>query len=281
MLPAGRGPTVSLSLALFLALSVQAVPEPTKAGLIVLDLAAGGGVDAVVAQSLSEAVAVEASKAGYFQVTAQKEVNTLIGIERQKQLMGCSEGATSCLTELAGALGARFVLSGSVTKLGGETFQLNLQTQDTAKATTLGRATRIARDLPTLRGQIPWLLAEATATPAPPEPSRALPITFIGAGGAAVVGGGVLLLQSLTREEVVLNDFSEAAKSDNFPLKSADYYRGEAAGISQQRLIGGILAGVGVAALVAGIVLMPSSSSGARVALVPTGNGAALVGVLP
>jgi TolB-like protein len=259
----------------------QAAPGSAKAGLIVLDLSAGGGVDAVVAQSLSEALAVEASKAGYFQVMAQKEVSTLLGLERQKQLLGCNDGASTCQTELAGALGARFVLSGSVTKLGGDTFQLNLQTQDTAKTTTLGRATRIAKDLPSLRGLIPWLLAEATATPSPPEPSLALPITFIGAGGAVVVGGGVFLLQSLTREEVVLNDFAEAAKSDNFPLKSADYYRGEAAGISQQRLIGGILAGVGAAALVAGIVLMPSSSSGARVAVVPTGNGAALVGVLP
>jgi hypothetical protein len=37
----------------------------------------------------------------------------LLGLERQKQMLGCAEDSSNCLAELAGALGARFVLNGS------------------------------------------------------------------------------------------------------------------------------------------------------------------------
>jgi hypothetical protein len=50
-------------------------------------------------------------------VLAQRDIAALIGLERQKQMMGCADAAsTSCLAELAGALGADGLVAVSITK---------------------------------------------------------------------------------------------------------------------------------------------------------------------
>src|SRR5207247_2413764 len=115
-----------------------------KPKLVVLELTAGSGIDASMARSFGDAVTNEVSRRGFFETTSTQEIQTMLGVERQRQLLGCSEQAQSCMTELADAIGARFVLSGSLTKLG-DAFQLSLQTIDTAKAQPIGRSIRIAR----------------------------------------------------------------------------------------------------------------------------------------
>lgn len=115
-------------LPIILALALGAAAEKPK--IIVLDLSAGGGVAPDVVQALSETVATRLAARNFFEVVSSRDIATLVGLERQKQLMGCSEEAASCLAELSGSLGARFVLSGSVTRLG-DSYQLNLQTLDT------------------------------------------------------------------------------------------------------------------------------------------------------
>ncbi len=49
-------------------------------------------------------------------VTTERDVAQMLGLERQKQLLGCAEDSTSCGAELAGALGVDGLLSGSVTR---------------------------------------------------------------------------------------------------------------------------------------------------------------------
>src|SRR5205814_752872 len=68
-------------------------------------------------------------------VISPKEVGALIGLERQRELLGCNEG-TSCIAEIAGALGVDGVLMGSLAKVG-DTFQLNLKVVDAADASVL------------------------------------------------------------------------------------------------------------------------------------------------
>jgi hypothetical protein len=48
-------------------------------------------------------------------VTTANDVANVLGIERQKQLLGCGD-QTACLAELAGALGVDGIVSGSVVK---------------------------------------------------------------------------------------------------------------------------------------------------------------------
>jgi hypothetical protein len=59
-------------------------------------------------------------------VTTPKDMAALLGIEKQKQLLGCSDQSSSCMAELAGALGADGLITGQVAKVG-KRFQLNLK----------------------------------------------------------------------------------------------------------------------------------------------------------
>jgi TolB-like protein len=248
--------------------------------LVVMQLTPGGGVDAQVAAALTETVSVEVSQRGFFDVLTNQDINTLLGMERQRQMAGCAEESSSCLTELAGALGARFVMNGSLTQLG-DAFQLNLQTLDTKTAQPLGRATRIARDLPALRAQMTFAVAEATATPLPPPPSRMLPFSLIGAGGLAIVAGSVLGLQALGQEGAAARELSNGTQNPA-ALKTLATYQEEAAALATQKTIS-------VTALVAGAALMgagiwlnpPEGSAGRAVALMAGPSGFAVVGAFP
>lgn len=50
------------------------------------------------------------------QVVTQKEIAAVLGLERQKQILGCADD--SCSVELAGALGGDATMTGSVAKFG-------------------------------------------------------------------------------------------------------------------------------------------------------------------
>jgi len=266
-----------------LAALLAAAPGPAPSGkpkLMVMELTPAGGVDKEVAGALTEAITNELASRGFFTVVSSKDIRTLLGLERQKQLLGCSEGS-SCLAELAGAIGAKFVLSGSIAQLG-DVFQLTLQTLDSEKAQPVGRSTRLAKDLSTLREQLPFSVAEATATPLPPAPSRVLPYSLVGVGGLSLVGGLVLGLTALTREAAVNNELSQSASG---ALRTLDSYQRDREQIIQQKNLSLGLLGAGAVLGGLGILLNPpdvaSGSARASVRLVPGPNGVALAGVLP
>jgi TolB-like protein len=272
-----------IALAIVAALAAAAAPAGEKAAarpkLIVLQLQVAGGVEAGIASALTEAVTTEVSARGFFEVISSKDLETLVSVERQRQLMGCSEDSTSCLTELAGALGARFVLSGSVARLG-DAFQLNLQTMDSQKAQPLGRATLIGKDLGVLREQLKYVVAEATATPIPPPPSRVFQLSLIGVGAAVLIGGGLVGIFALSQESAINREL-QSGETNPAALRSRADYRAEIDGTVRPAKTGALIAALAGAALVtAGIVLMPKEQQavGPQVALVPSGLGAALVG---
>ena len=253
-----------------------------KSKLAVLSLTAAGEVDPAVAKSLTELVTAEVAARGYFDPISSSEIETMLGAERQRQLMGCSEDSTSCLAELTGALGAGYMLTGSLAKVGG-VFQLNLQIIDTRNAKTIGRSSKLARDYESLRMQVPYAVAEACGTPLPAPPSRVLPYTMIATGAAAVVGGGVLGIVALNNESLTRG---ELAADDNNPtvrLAPAQTYRDQLARAA-------VLKTVSLTALIAGAALVgigiwrippDAPQPGQKVSLVLTGNGFALVGTLP
>lgn len=250
--------------------------------LVVIELTPGPGVEASVVGPLTDAVVSEVVGRGFFNVLSSRDVRTLMGLERQRQLLGCTDSeASSCMAELSGALGARFVLSGTLARLG-DTWQLSLTTLDSALARPIGRSVRLARSLEELRAALPWAVSEATATPLPPPPSRALPITLLGVGAAGALFGIVWGAVHLAQEQELAARL-DAARSTPGLLSTAASYEQQARFIDTQKWVAvGSLAG-GVALLVVGAVLMPpeQAGGGARVTLVPTGQGAALVGVFP
>jgi hypothetical protein len=70
-------------------------------------------------------------------VIGKSDINSLIGFEKQKQVMGCSDDS-ACLAEVGGALGVDYILVGSLGKIGA-LYRIDLKVVETRKARVRGR----------------------------------------------------------------------------------------------------------------------------------------------
>ncbi len=270
-----------MTIPVLMAVLLSAAPAE-KSKLAVLALTSAGEVDAAVARSLTELVTAEVAARGYFDPISSSEIETMLGAERQRQLLGCGEDSTSCLTELAGALGAGFMLTGSLAKVGG-VFQLNLQVVDTRNARTLGRTSKLARDFESLRMQVPYAVAEVCGTPLPPAPSRILPYTMIATGAAAVMAGGVLGILALNNESLARGELAADDMNATVVLRPAQTYRDQLARAALLKTVSLTALLAGAALVGVGLWLIPPDAPqpGQKVGLLLTGNGVAIVGTFP
>jgi hypothetical protein len=94
---------------------------------VVLRLEAKGGLEPATVGLFSDALVGELRKNPGLTVMTGSDVEAVLGAERQRQLLGCTD--TNCLTELAGALGADRVVHGSVGRVG-ESLVVNLTAVD-------------------------------------------------------------------------------------------------------------------------------------------------------
>src|SRR5438045_7742515 len=105
-------------------LIAAAAPEPIKVaspGFRVVDISAERGA------FYSQHFANQMLAAG-ISIISEREISAMVGLERQKQLLGCSEG-TECMVELANALGVQGILLGDIAKLGNR-YQVSLKIID-------------------------------------------------------------------------------------------------------------------------------------------------------
>jgi hypothetical protein len=135
-------PFVLLAAALPISAAAQARPK-----VAVLDFAANGA-SKELASAASSATANELDRLGAFQVITSEAIRSLLAFEKQKQMLGCSDAG--CITEIGGALGADYVVSGKVTRLaaaGGlpETISLDLTLSSVKKGSREGSAIETAR----------------------------------------------------------------------------------------------------------------------------------------
>src|SRR5215472_16923333 len=86
--------------------------------LAFIDLTPGADVPPQVAQGAGELLVVALSDTGKFDVITKGDVKAILGYEAQAQLLGCGEA--SCMVDLRGALGAAYLVSGSLARLGGQ-----------------------------------------------------------------------------------------------------------------------------------------------------------------
>jgi hypothetical protein len=82
------------------------------------------GVSVEAGRFYSDHLAHALTEAGVHVVTAT-EITTLLGAERQRQLLGCSDSTSSCMAELSGALGVDGLVTGSIARIAGR-YQLNV-----------------------------------------------------------------------------------------------------------------------------------------------------------
>lgn len=111
-------------LAIFAALTSVATVSVAYAddelpSIAVMDVKAGGGVSAEAANFVSSTIARTATETEAFKVLSGEDIRALLSLEAQKQM--CGAESDSCLAELGGALGADYLISGSLKKIGDAT----------------------------------------------------------------------------------------------------------------------------------------------------------------
>ena len=84
--------------------------------VVVYDLEARG-VDGYVASSFTDLLCVELSHTAGIETRCKSDIDTLLQHTSNRQLLGCRDDG--CLAELSSALGADYILHGSISKLGG------------------------------------------------------------------------------------------------------------------------------------------------------------------
>jgi len=158
--------------------------KPKAVRIAVLDVQATGAGDKKTVEGLSPLLASEVARRPGLTVVAGSDLRALVGFERQKQLLGCTEG--SCLTEIAGALGVAYLVSSECSKVG-NTWLLSLALLDAGKALALKRLTRRAytddslvdeavRAVDELLTALPGATAPGPRlVPLPPAPAAAAP----------------------------------------------------------------------------------------------------------
>jgi hypothetical protein len=124
-------------------LVLAASPAPVKLaapGLTPLNLTAQA------ATFYSDHLAQQLTELG-LRVVTPSELAAVLGLERQKALMGCSaDGADSCMAELANAMGVDGIITGSLGKVG-EVYQVNIKVVAASSAEPLAtHSGRVSRE---------------------------------------------------------------------------------------------------------------------------------------
>ncbi len=218
--------------------------------------------------TLSRLLTTALADKGAFQVTSSQELKSVIELEGEKQSLGCDAGASSCLAEVANAMGARFVIFGQVGAVDAQLI-LTLQLFDSTTGANAGRlvvqrasASELVDALPATidqlikegglltppaQGKHHVLVLDLTREPssgtAPLEPNGALLWTggaSAALGGALAVGAGAFYALALSSQQAAVDEPLQRAAAAHLDARDGN------AGIAGALLIGGgVLAVVG------------------------------------
>jgi TolB-like protein len=217
-------------------------------------------------------------------VITASEISVLMGLERQKQLLGCGESTSSCLAELANALGVAGVVTGSIGFVDG-VYQVNVKVVAANDGRLLSAySNRVAREREVLNALTEAAsamapeLRSALGANAPPEPTGRRIFALIPAAvGLAGVGVGVAMFASAGGDASRLRG-TAGVPSVLSPAEAADVH----AGGKTKETVGVVAVSVGVAALVgAGVLFLFSGSPTVTAAITPQGAFVGIAGELP
>lgn len=257
-----------------LALGLAAARPPSIA---VVDLKTAGTFDPSEVRGLSSLIATEVSRRP-LRAFSGADLQTLVGYERKKQLLGCSDD--SCLSEIGGALGVDYLLSSEVSQVG-DVWLLSFVLLDARAARALSRTTQKAAALSDLVELVAPGITEALKPIFAKRPGGA-PSAEVGAssspgrvagyvldaGGAALLAGGAVFG---IWAQLTFQDAKKATTEAQMSALKSD--------TKTRMLAADVLYGVGAAALTVGLVLTfvsgPSKEAPA-VGVVPLRSGGAV-----
>jgi hypothetical protein len=267
-----------LTLGVLLLLAADPSPKAPPLRLAMPDLQAVN-VEAKEATFYGEHLAQQMKFPGIELITS-REIGAMLGLERQKLLMGCGEAATSCMAELASAMGADAMVLADVGRIAGA-IQVNLKIVSASKGTTLGtfsdRASGESAVLDLLTRGAHEVLFKTLRTLGRAPPDELLvagqsPLTRLwwvpGLAGVAVAGAGAALFVVAQGDYRTLHD----ATADN-PLTR------EQTATALNR--GKVAQPVGLACLIAGGVAVAASATLFAVGRSETKQDLGVVGFVP
>jgi TolB-like protein len=240
-------------LAALLPAVVGALPEAPRAArrpkVAVMEIKVLYG-DPQVEALLSEVALTEAATFRGLDTIGRSDVQTLLGFERQRQLLGCTEDA-ACLAEIGGALGVDYILVGTVGRIGG-LLRLDLKLVDGKRARVVGRvgtsleagAERLVEA--TQNGVRSLLHQVSPSDPGarPSGPSRLPAWIALGAGGAALAAGLTTTVMAASKYSQLKSSRADPGYADGYAARSAEVRR---LAVASDILVpvGAVVAGVG------------------------------------
>lgn len=166
-----------------------AVATPEAGRVLVMDLE-GVSVDAADADAATRVVAAAAAEIEGVSVMSAADIRRLASLEADRLSAGCEQD-TSCMAEIAGAMGAEQILFGSLSRLGSTTtVVLSLYN---ARTTKVARRSFDVTD----NGALPRLLRTTTTELLGGDVDAAAPAPAVGNGpsaGFVTLGAGLGLL---------------------------------------------------------------------------------------
>jgi len=102
-----------------------------KPRLAVMDLMAKSGIQQAQLDVLGDMLATEIRMLGMHEVITKSDIQSMIGLERSKELLACDDA--SCIAEIGGALGVQLMVTGNVGKFG-TVYAVNLKLIDVRAA---------------------------------------------------------------------------------------------------------------------------------------------------
>lgn len=220
-------------------------------------------------------------------VVTNSEIAQLLGLERQKQLMGCESDQGACMSELANALGADGLVTGSIGKFNGQ-YQINVRVvrlrdakavavysaQTTSSDRVLGELSRAADEM---IGSVLQGFGLKMQSPGFKVWPAVLPVGL----GVAGIATGIALFSSASVLDQKLRAATPGSSNDIPLLATAQ----QMARDENAQQVGGVIAlAAGGAAMVAGLVIGIGTNLQApkiAVAVVPTAGGMVIVGNFP
>ena len=264
-------------LTLLVVMLATAAPSPHKIKLAVLDTEDVSGTEAPRARLLTQVLVGELPKQGRFEVISSAEIKNVLGFERQKQLLGCSEDS-QCLAELGGALGVDYLISGQLGRLG-KRYRLDLRLIDARRSRVvasegdfleggedgLGDATIAMLKRLLQQGGLREQVVASGSTPVATEPAGGLsassPSTshagaFVVAGTAVVLAGAATVMTLRAHDQFAKD---QECYRNHLPLCAATHSPDTSAHVADALWAGTAIA-AGVSAY---LFLRPAESSGA------------------
>lgn len=234
------------------------------------------GIETRLGEAYVERFATLLGRDPGLKITTRRDIEQMLGLERQRQLLGCAENSLSCIAELAGGLGVEAVLSGSLAKTG-SSYTVTLRVLRTSDGSELASASERLGSEDALSE---WLeaeaprLAEKIRSAFGRNVSKAHVKRWIPAmvGGALLLAGGGMQLGARLEAQrlqdgVVPLAQTQAVVTGGKTLETASW----------------VSMGVGVAGIAASVTWALVGENETRVAVIPMQGGAfvSVGGALP